>query len=71
MTATRGDLVSFRPTFVFAADGVTLPSDSALRFRDANEVADSVKSAGFTADDLRDAPDRSGRELVFISRRSA
>jgi hypothetical protein len=54
---------------VFEADGTTLTSDSTLRFRRREEVADSLSSAGFELDDLRDAPDRPGRELVFIARR--
>ena len=67
--AVHADLVSFRSTFVFEADGTTLTSDSTLRFRLREEVADSLRSAGFDLDDLRDAPDRPGRELVFIARR--
>ena len=67
--AVHADLVSFRSTFVFEADGTTLTSDSTLRFRRREEVADSLRSAGFDLDDLRDAPDRPGRELVFIARR--
>jgi SAM-dependent methyltransferase len=69
--AVHADLVSFRSTFVFEADGTTLTSDSTLRFRRREEVADSLRSAGFELDDLRGAPDRPGRELVFIARRPA
>ena len=65
----RGDLVSFRSIFVFEADGAVLTSESTLRFRRRDEVADSLMAAGFTVDDLRDAPDRPGRELVFVARR--
>jgi SAM-dependent methyltransferase len=65
----RGDLVSFRSIFVFEADGATLASESTLRFRRRDEVADSLMAAGFVVDDLRDAPDRPGRELVFVARR--
>jgi len=71
VSAAHADLVSFRSTFVFEADGTTLTSDSTLRFRRREEVADSLRSAGFELDDLRDAPDRPGRELVFIARRPA
>ena len=71
VSAVHADLVSFRSTFVFEADGTTLTSDSTLRFRRREEVADSLRSAGFELDDLRDAPDRPGRELVFIARRPA
>jgi hypothetical protein len=69
--AVHADLVTFRSTFVFQADGTTLTSDSTLRFRRREEVADSLRLAGFELDDLRDAPDRPGRELVFIARRPA
>ena len=69
MTAIRGDLVSFRSIFTFEADGTTLTSESTLRFRQRDEVADSLMAAGFVVDDLRDAPDRPGRELVFVARR--
>jgi SAM-dependent methyltransferase len=69
VTGIRGDLVSFRSIFVFEADGTTLTSESTLRFRQRDEVADSLMAAGFVVDDLRDAPDRPGRELVFVARR--
>jgi hypothetical protein len=66
----RGDLVSFRSTFVFEADRATLTSGSTLRFRRREEAGDSLILAGFAVDDLRGAPGRPGRELVFIARRS-
>jgi SAM-dependent methyltransferase len=69
VTDIRGDLVSFRSMFVFEADGATLTSESTLRFRPRDEVADSLMAAGFVVDDLRDTPDRPGRELVFVARR--
>jgi SAM-dependent methyltransferase len=69
VSAVRGDLVSFRSAFVFDADGVSMTSDSTLRFRGREEVRDSLLSAGFVMDDLRGAPDRPGRELVFVAQR--
>ena len=69
VSGIRGDLVSFRSVFVFEADGATLTSELTLRFRRREEVADSLMAAGFVVDDLRDAPDRPGRELVFVARR--
>jgi SAM-dependent methyltransferase len=69
VTDIRGDLVCFRSIFVFEADGAVLTSESTLRFRQRDEVADSLMAAGFVVDDLRDAPDRPGRELVFVARR--
>ena len=62
-------LVSFRWTFVFASDGCTLTSDSTLRFRGRDEVEADLVAHGFTVDDVRDAPDRPGREFVFLARR--
>lgn len=58
-------LVSFRTTFVFD-DGVWLTSDSTLRFRSEAEISASRRTAGFTVVDPRDAPDRPGREFVFL-----
>jgi hypothetical protein len=69
VTNIRGDLVSFRSIFVFEANGATLTSESTLRFRRRDEVADSLMAAGFVVEDVRDAPDRPGRELVFVARR--
>jgi SAM-dependent methyltransferase len=69
VTGIRGDLVSFRSIFTFEEDSATLTSESTLRFRQRDEVADSLMAAGFIVDDLRDAPDRPGRELVFVARR--
>ena len=71
LTDVRLPFVSFRTTFVFEADGATLTSDSTLRFRDEDEVRDSLHAAGFVVREVRDAPDRPGRELVFIAERPA
>ncbi|MHB1988156.1 MAG: class I SAM-dependent DNA methyltransferase [Acidimicrobiales bacterium] len=69
LTAVIGQLVSFRVTFVFEQDGAVLTSDSTLRFRQEDELADSLRAAGLVVEEVRDAPDRPGRELVFIARR--
>jgi ubiquinone/menaquinone biosynthesis C-methylase UbiE len=71
VTEVAGSLVSFRSTFVFSSDGVELTSESTLRFRSREEIVDSVLAAGMTVDEVRDAPDRPGRELVVIARRPA
>jgi SAM-dependent methyltransferase len=60
-------LVSFRCTYRFLADGAVVTSDSTLRFRDRDEVETSLVAAGFRVLDVRDAPDRPGREFVFIA----
>jgi SAM-dependent methyltransferase len=69
LTEVSGDYVSFRATFVFAADQAVLTSDSTLRFRARAEIDDSLASAGFALADVRGAPDRPGREWVFVARR--
>jgi len=69
LTQVRGSLVSFRTTFVFESDGAVLTSDSTVRFRSRGELAGSLAAVGLTVDEVRDAPDRPGREFVFIARR--
>jgi hypothetical protein len=62
-------LVSFRHIFVFRADGRVMTSESTLRFRSASEIADTLSRAQLTVESVRDAPDRPGREFVFIAQR--
>ncbi|MEY9490599.1 SAM-dependent methyltransferase [Streptomyces calvus] len=69
VTDVDGPLVTFRTTYVFAADGAVLTSDSTLRFRGREEAEADLAAHGFTVDDVRDAPDRPGREFVFVARR--
>jgi hypothetical protein len=71
LTKVEGELVSFRITFVFHSDGVVLTSDSTLRFRSRDELARSLAAGGLVVDEVRDTPDRPGREFVFIARRPA
>jgi hypothetical protein len=54
---------------VFEKDGAVLTSDSTLRFRGRDEVARSLLAAGFAVTEVRDAPDRPGREFVFVAAR--
>ncbi len=70
LTDVSMPFVSFRWTFVFKTDGAVLTSDSALRFRSRAEISDSLRAAGFVVEDVRAAPDRPGREFVFIARRT-
>lgn len=62
-------LVTFRSTFVFGADGQTLTSDSTLRFRERAEIEADLAAYGFTLREVRDAPDRPGREFVMVAQR--
>ncbi|MEE3920648.1 class I SAM-dependent methyltransferase [Micromonospora sp. BRA006-A] len=41
-----------------------------LRFRDRDEVEASLAAAGYRVLDVREAPDRPGREFVFVAQRS-
>jgi SAM-dependent methyltransferase len=69
VTEVRGALVTFRWTCVFAADGEVLTSDSTLRFRERDEVEAGLVANGYVVQEVRDAPDRPGREFVFVARR--
>jgi len=61
--------VTFRSTFEFESDGAVLTSDSTLRFRTRDELTNSLSEAEFSVQEVRDAPDRPGREFVFIAQR--
>ena len=69
VTEVNGPLVTFRWTYVFAADGQVLTSDSTLRFRERQEVEEELAAQGYVVEDVRDAPDRPGNEFVFVARR--
>lgn len=62
-------LVTFDSTTAFP-DGTRVVATSTLRFREHAEVEADLRSNGFVVADLRDAPDRPGRELVFLARRA-
>ncbi len=62
-------LVSFRHTYRFP-DGTALASDSVLRFRDRAELEADLVGAGFRVLDVRQAPDRPGREFVVLAERA-
>ena len=69
VTNVSGPLVSFRLTWVFAAEGELLTSESTLRFRGRDEVQADLAENGYLVEDVRGAPDRPGREFVFFARR--
>ncbi|MEV6237257.1 class I SAM-dependent methyltransferase [Lentzea sp. NPDC051838] len=60
--------VSFRHTYRFP-DGSQLASDSKLRFRSRAEVEAGLVRCGFEVVDVRDAPDRPGKEYVFVAQK--
>jgi hypothetical protein len=61
--------VTFCGTTVFHADGAVLTSESTLRFRGVDELTASLEAAGFRVADVREAPDRPGKEHVFLATR--
>ncbi len=71
LVGVNGPLVTFRWTFVFASDGEVLTSDSTLRFREREEIEAELLLQGYEVRGVRDAPDRPGREFVFVARRPA
>lgn len=62
-------LVTFRWNYVFATDGEHITSDSTLRFREREEVEADLAAHGFLLHEVREAPDRPGKEFVFVARR--
>ncbi|MGX1810902.1 class I SAM-dependent methyltransferase [Nocardia sp. NPDC055321] len=70
VTAVQLPLVSFRHTYVFAVDGAVVVSNSTLRFRDREELEGSLSAHGYFVREVRDAPDRPGREFVFLAQRA-
>jgi hypothetical protein len=69
VVSAEGEYVAFRSTTTFGTDGATLTSDSTLRFRSREALSESLSAAGFTVDEIRDAPDRPGLEWVFVAAR--
>lgn len=68
VTAVALPVVSFRYTYQF--DGAILTSDSTLRFCGRSEVESDLTAHGFRVIDVRDAPDRPGREFIFVAERA-
>jgi SAM-dependent methyltransferase len=66
VTAVEGSLVTFRSMTTFHREGLELESTSTLRFREKAEIEESLVREGFEVVEVRDAPDRPGREFVFL-----
>ena len=71
VTAVNLPFVSFRYTYTFLADGAVITSDSTLRFRSREELEASLAAQDYRVLEVRDAPDRPGREFVFITERTS
>lgn len=69
LTDVQLPFVSFRQVFKFESDDPVLVSKSTLRFRERDEITESLVSAGMDLVEVRDAPDRPGLEFVFITER--
>lgn len=69
VTAVDLPLVTFEGVCVFESDGAVLKSVSTLAFRERAEVERDLCEHGFEVVDVRDAPDRPGREFVFVAQR--
>lgn len=67
VTSVDLPLVSVRFTYRFMGDDTTITSDSTLRFRSRQEVEATLMDSGYRVLEVRDAPDRPGREYVFIT----
>ncbi|WP_432571665.1 class I SAM-dependent methyltransferase [Kineococcus sp. SYSU DK005] len=68
VTWVDGPLVAFTTTFCFATDEVVLTAESVLRFRGREEVMADLARAGLLVEQVRQAPDRPGLEMVFLAR---
>lgn len=68
VTDVAPPLVTFEATAIVG--GETVPSTSILRFRERQEIEADLGERGFEVVDVRDAPDRPGKELVFLARRT-
>jgi SAM-dependent methyltransferase len=68
VTRVEPPLITFETTTSIGEDVV--PSSSTLRFRERPEVEADLGRHGFDLVDVREAPDRPGKELVFLARRS-
>jgi ubiquinone/menaquinone biosynthesis C-methylase UbiE len=60
-------LVSFRWTYFFHENNEMVASDSTLRFRSVEEIMKDLEKHGFVVKEVREAPDRPGKEHVVIA----
>jgi SAM-dependent methyltransferase len=62
--------VTFESPNHFVESGETVVSTSTLRFRNRNELDASLLATGFDVVEVVDAPDRSGKEFVYVAERT-
>ena len=70
VTEVNLPLVSFRYSYTFRSDGTVINSDSTLRFRGLRELEESLADQDYRVLEVREAPDRPGREFVFVAQRT-
>lgn len=63
-----GLLVTFESVIVRLAEDLELLSRSTLRFPTRQQVEGSLAASGLVLEEVRDAPDRPGAEMVFVAR---
>ncbi len=68
VTRVDGQFVTFAGATTLP-DGTQVPTSSTLRFRERVELEATLAEAGFTVDEVREAPDRPGLEFVFVATR--
>ena len=61
-------MVTFRWSYKFEKDNSFLTSESTLCFRSQSELELSLVQSGYRVVEVRDAPDRPGKEFVFIAK---
>ena len=71
VTDVSPPFVRFESPNHFVMTGETIVSTTTLRFRDRHELDSSLAATGFDVVDVRDAPDRPGKEFVYIAQRPA
>lgn len=62
------ELLRFRETFRFE-DETEMISESTLRYRNREHIEATLDAAGFEVREVLDAPDRPGRQLIFVAQR--
>jgi hypothetical protein len=65
----EGEFVTFEGAITLP-DRTVVPTSSTLRFRQRDDLETTLADAGFTVDEVREAPDRPGLELVFVATRT-
>jgi SAM-dependent methyltransferase len=69
VTNVEGEFVTFEGAITLP-DRTVVPTASTLRFRQREDLETTLADAGFTVDEVREAPDRPALELVFVATRT-